>query len=259
MPFLRAARAPLVALAFTAMPAGAREPAPHEQPAAPGSDPIIVTGSRTDAFGLRSGIPLDQVPQSVQVLDDADLIERGVRSIGDALRAVPSANPGGSRFSGSPSFIYRIRGFAPDIMRNGMRQRYYEDVDVSALSNVERIEILKGPSAALYGESAIGGIISIITKQPTDAWAGSVALTGGMFDQAIATADIGGPLTDTIGIRVTGEIERSGSFVDFQDLDRENVAVHISEAFGDMNVIGMNFLSSLSGWGVEGRTLILRP
>jgi aspartyl protease family protein len=43
------------------------------------------------------------------------------------------------------------------------------------------------------------------------------------------------------------------------DIRRENVAVHISEAFGDMNVIGMNFLSSLSGWGVEGRTLILRP
>lgn len=43
------------------------------------------------------------------------------------------------------------------------------------------------------------------------------------------------------------------------DIQRENVGVHISEAFGDMNVIGMNFLSSLSGWGVEGRTLILRP
>ena len=41
-------------------------------------------------------------------------------------------------------------------------------------------------------------------------------------------------------------------------IERRNVAVHVSEAFGDMNVIGMNFLSSLSGWGVEGRTLILR-
>ena len=42
-------------------------------------------------------------------------------------------------------------------------------------------------------------------------------------------------------------------------IERRNVAVHISEAFGDMNVIGMNFLSSLSGWSVEGRTLVLRP
>jgi len=39
---------------------------------------------------------------------------------------------------------------------------------------------------------------------------------------------------------------------------RRDVAVHISEAFGDTNVIGMNFLSTLSGWSVEGRTLVLR-
>ncbi|HEX8655034.1 MAG TPA: TIGR02281 family clan AA aspartic protease [Allosphingosinicella sp.] len=42
-------------------------------------------------------------------------------------------------------------------------------------------------------------------------------------------------------------------------IERRDVAVHISEAFGDMNVIGMNFLSSLSSWSVEGRILILRP
>lgn len=42
-------------------------------------------------------------------------------------------------------------------------------------------------------------------------------------------------------------------------IERENLAVHVSEAFGDMNVLGMNFLSSLSGWRVEGRWLILKP
>jgi aspartyl protease family protein len=42
-------------------------------------------------------------------------------------------------------------------------------------------------------------------------------------------------------------------------IERENLAVHISDSFGDMNVLGMNFLSSLSGWRVEGRWLILTP
>jgi aspartyl protease family protein len=42
------------------------------------------------------------------------------------------------------------------------------------------------------------------------------------------------------------------------EVEREDVAVHISDAFGDMNVLGMNFLSTLRSWGVEGRTLILR-
>ena len=42
------------------------------------------------------------------------------------------------------------------------------------------------------------------------------------------------------------------------NIERSDVAVHISDGFGDTNVIGMNFLSSLRGWSVEGRTLILR-
>jgi len=42
-------------------------------------------------------------------------------------------------------------------------------------------------------------------------------------------------------------------------IERENVAVHISAGFGDVNVLGMNFLSSLSGWGVERNRLILKP
>ncbi|MDT9597660.1 retropepsin-like aspartic protease family protein [Sphingosinicella rhizophila] len=42
-------------------------------------------------------------------------------------------------------------------------------------------------------------------------------------------------------------------------IERRDMAVHVSDAFGEMNVLGMNFLSSLSGWGVEGRWLILRP
>lgn len=42
-------------------------------------------------------------------------------------------------------------------------------------------------------------------------------------------------------------------------IERRDLAVHISESFGDMNVIGMNFLSSLRSWSVEGRILILRP
>ena len=42
------------------------------------------------------------------------------------------------------------------------------------------------------------------------------------------------------------------------NIERGNVAVHISDGFGDTNVIGMNFLSSLRGWSVEGRTLVLK-
>lgn len=191
-------------------------------------DAIVVTGTKNTEFGTKSGIPLDQVPQGIQILDDEDLIERGVRSVGDALRAVPSANVGGSRVSRYQSFGLKIRGFVADQMRNGIRQRYYEDVDASALSNIARIEVLKGPSAVLYGQSGVGGILSIITKQPTDSPQAAIALTGGMYGQKMATIDASTPITDTLGIRVTGEVERSGTFVDHQVMDRENVGVTLA-------------------------------
>jgi iron complex outermembrane receptor protein len=193
----------------------------------PGSGPdIIVTGDKIDAdFGEKSGIPLERVPQSVQIITDEDIIERGATSVGDLLRAAPSANIGNSRVSRYQSFSLTVRGFLVDQMRNGIRQRYYEDVDASALSNIERIELLKGPSAVLYGQSAVGGIVSIITRQPTDRFAASAALTVGSYDQLAGTIDIGGPISDTLGIRLTGEIERSGTFVDFQDIDRDNIAL----------------------------------
>lgn len=185
---------------------------------------IVVTGTKSE-FGEKSGIALEKLPQSVQVISSEDIIARGATSVGDLLRAVPSANVGNSRVSRYQSFSLNVRGFLVDQMRNGIRQRYYEDVDASALSNVDKVEVLKGPSAVLYGQSAVGGIVSIITKKPTDSFAASGAITLGTFNQKVATLDVGGPVSETLGIRITGEIERSETFVNFQDIDRENLAV----------------------------------
>ncbi|MDJ0275518.1 TonB-dependent siderophore receptor [Sphingomonas sp. 2R-10] len=204
-------------------------PATHAQEREAGRDEtIVVTGTRNGDFAAKSGIPLDRVPQGIQILDDEDLVERGVRSVGDALRAVPSANVGGSRVSRYQSAGLKIRGFAADQMRNGIRQRYYEDVDASALSNIARIEVLKGPSAVLYGQSGVGGILSIITRRPTDTPQAMLALTGGMFGQKMATIDASMPLSGTLGIRVTGEVERSGTFVEHQSLNRENLGITLA-------------------------------
>lgn len=193
------------------------------------TDEVIVTGTKISGdFGEKSGIPLAKVPQSVQVLTAEELTDAGVRSVGDALRAVPSASVGNSRVARYQSFSLRVRGFQADQMRNGIRQRYYEDVDPSALSNVERIEVLKGPSAVLYGHSAVGGIISMVTKRPQEKLGGSVSVLLGTDDQKLASFDITGALTDTLSARLTGEIERSGTFVDLQDMDRENVGLSLA-------------------------------
>jgi iron complex outermembrane receptor protein len=193
---------------------------------------IIVLGRKTDGgeFGERSGIPIEQVPQGVQVLSADDLVEQNVRSIGDALRAVPSANAGAPRTSAYQSFTLEVRGFLADQMRNGVRQRYFEDVDASATSNIERIEVLKGPSSVLFGQSAQGGIISIVTRRPEREFGGSVWGTVGSHEQGLVGFDVTGPINEAAGLyfRTNGEIERSGTFVDFQDLDRENASFSLT-------------------------------
>ncbi len=193
---------------------------------------IIVTGSKTDGgeFGSKSGIPLEQVPQAVQVLDAEDLADRNVRSMGDALKAIPSANIGTPRTSAYQSFSLKVRGFYVDQMRNGVRQRYYEDVDASAISNIDRVEVLKGPSSVLFGQSAVGGIISIVTKRPEREFSGTVSGIVGSFDQKAASFDVTGPLARDAGLyfRATGEVERSGTYVDYQDIDRENGALSLT-------------------------------
>lgn len=193
---------------------------------------IIVLGRKTGGgdFGERSGIPLAQVPQAVQVITADDLIEEGARSIGDALRSVPSAGVGAPRTSAYQSFTLEVRGFPTDQMRNGVRQRYYEDVDASALSNVDRIEVLKGPSSVLFGQSALGGIVSIVTKRPERAFSGSLWGGVGSYEQALAGFDVTGPLNQAAGLyfRANAEIERAGTFVDFQDIERENAALSLT-------------------------------
>ena len=179
--------------------------------------------------GNKSGLALERVPQSVQVLDATELDERGVRSIGDALRAVPSANVGNPRTARYQSFSLKIRGFLADQQRNGLRQRYFEDVDPSALSNIERIEVLKGPGGVLYGQSAVGGLLNIVTKAPQDNFGATADASFGSFDQKTLAVDVTGPISreHRLYARVTGEIERSDTYTDFQKLDRENVALSL--------------------------------
>lgn len=195
-------------------------------------DTIVVTGQKISGgeFGEKSGVPLDQVPQGIQVLSAEDLRNRNVRSIGDALRSVPSGNTGSARTSSYQSFTLKVRGFLADQMRNGVRQRYFEDVDASAISNIDRIEVLKGPSSVLFGQSALGGLISIVTKRPESEFSGSITGALGSFDQKRVGFDVTGAVSDDAGLyfRVNGELERSGTFVDFQDLDRENAAFSLT-------------------------------
>lgn len=80
------------------------------------------------------------------------------------------------------------------------------------------------PIVRLFGQSAVGGIVSIITKRPEREFGGSAGVTLGSYNRKVGFADLTGPITDTLSFRLNGEIERSDTFVDFQELDCENAS-----------------------------------
>jgi len=195
---------------------------------------LSVFGQRqNDSFGSKSGILLKELPQSIQLLDVDQLRGQGMVSVGDLLRDIPSANPGYSRVGPYQSFSLKIRGFAADQMRNGMRQRYFEDVDASALNSIERMEVLKGPSGVLYGQSAVGGVINLVSKTPGADNSGSAGLRLGTDNQKVANGDISKVLTDSVSLRLTGELERSDTFVDRQPMDRNNISLMLQHQVSD--------------------------
>jgi len=209
-----------------------------DQAAVAAVERLTVHGERqSDTFGSKSGILLKELPQSVQLLDVDSLRGQGLISIGDLLREVPGANPGYSRVGPYQSFSLKIRGFMADQMRNGMRQRYFEDVDASAINSIERLEVLKGPSGVLYGQSAVGGVINLVSKMPGTDGSGSAALRLGSFSQKVLSGDHSVQLSDSdsgiVALRLTGELERSDTFVDRQPMDRNNFGLSLVHTLGD--------------------------
>lgn len=165
------------------------------------------------------------VPQSSQEITSSLIADMGAVDVGDALKIVPSAMAGHTRLAPFTSFSWRIRGLDASVTRNGFRQLYFEDVDQSAFANVDRIEVIKGPGGAVYGKEGLGGIIHVVTKKPENRLSASAFSTLGQYTTRTVGGDITGPVGDTgLAVRLNGEIERSDTFVDFQKMDRNNVA-----------------------------------
>lgn len=169
------------------------------------------------------------VPQSTQSVTAALLEAQGIVDVGDALKQVPSAFAGHTRLAPFTSFSWRLRGLDAAVTRNGFRQLYFEDVDQSAFLNVERVDVIKGPGGAVYGKEGLGGVIQFVTRRPVPRYGATGYVSLGQFDTRAGGFDVTGPLADTgVSVRLNGELERSGTFVDAQDLDRSNMALSVS-------------------------------
>jgi outer membrane receptor for ferrienterochelin and colicins len=163
----------LVVAALAVAPAFARAadpPAARRDPTRESNgDTVVVTGTRTPERMQRATVKTDVITR-----DEAD--RRGATNVADALATQPGlvVNPGSYGFLGGVSAL-QIQGFDRDrvlILEDG--ERVVGDVggaiDLSAIptGDIDRIEIVSGPTSALYGSAAIGGVVNIITAPPRD-------------------------------------------------------------------------------------------
>ena len=116
-----------------------------------------------------------------------------------------------------------IRGFSAiaDQFIDGIRDDalYFRD-----LSNIERVEVLKGPAAVLYGRGSSGGLINRVTKKPQAGNFGEVRVDVGSNDLRRTSFDANRSPSDAVGLRITGALEDSGSYREHGFIKRHSIA-----------------------------------
>ncbi|NJC09618.1 iron complex outermembrane receptor protein [Polymorphobacter fuscus] len=186
-------------------------------------DETIVVTSKRQAY--RGDFTLRETPQAIIEIGPQQIDDNNLTRLADALDL--SASVARQNNLGGLWDAYAVRGFAGDenlpsgYLVNGFNggRGFGGTRDVAG---IERIEVLKGPNAALFGRGEPGGTINIVTKRADFDTRGRVNLLAGSFDRQRGDADVNLALGDVAAVRLIGFYEDAGSF-------RETVR---SERFG---------------------------
>ncbi len=190
------------------------------------SDEIVVTARRRDET-------VQDVPLSVSAFSGAQLEGRGVSTLKDLQHAIP-----GLQYSdrGNLQTELTIRGVGGDSRNIGIESgvgMYVDGVYVARtsgynadLTDLERVEVLRGPQGTLFGKNTIGGVINITSRKPTDETEGQVFASYGNFNALRTQASLSGPLSDNLFAKFTvATWDRDGyihNVYDGRDLNDEN-------------------------------------
>ncbi len=188
---------------------------------------VRVTAHRRDylpassqtALGL--DLSLFDTPAAVSVIPQDLLLDQQVNNVDDALRNVAGVTKFKTGNGGEEKFS--IRGFdaSQSIYKDGARINNAlnaSNIPSTETANIARIDVLKGPSALLYGQGEPGGIINYVTKRPQFEQNMSVELIGGSDDFYKAEFDITGPVPlwegDSVAYRLVGAYQDTDSYRD---------------------------------------------
>lgn len=178
--------------------------------------------AKNSSTATKTDTPLMRTPVNVQVVPKAVLDDQQTIRLTEALRNVSGVQVG--QGSGGLSDEIVIRGFRMfNYFRNGFRiDTYGASTGTRPMANVDRIEVIKGPAAVMYGRLEPGGMVNLVTKQPLASPYYSLQQQFGSFDLFRTTADASGPLLKDKSLlyRMNFSYESSGSFRELVDTER---------------------------------------
>jgi catecholate siderophore receptor len=169
----------------------------------------IVSATRTEA-------ELRDVPQAITVVTRDEMADRAVESLAEAVLYTPGvsfAQGEGNR----DAAVFRGNSTTADFFVDGLRDdvQYFRD-----LYNVERLEVLKGPNAMIFGRGGAGGVINRVSRAAGWDPARELHLEAGSEDHYRAAFDLGQGVSDQVALRLAGMWQDSGSFRDHVTLER---------------------------------------
>lgn len=186
--------------------------------AGPAARDIIVI-ARADGYAAprsstatKTDTRLLDVPQSVQVVTREKLDDQAQHSMSEVLRYVPGTTVGQGE-GNRDQITLRGQNTTADFFLDGVRDdvQYYR-----SLYNVERVEILKGPSALIFGRGGGGGVINRVQKTPSlAALSGRGMASANTFGAWDLEFDINAPLSRNAALRLNADYERLDNFRDF--------------------------------------------
>jgi iron complex outermembrane recepter protein len=172
----------------------------------PGPKPVraVRSASKTDTR-------LQDVPAAVVVVPEEVLHQQNAQTLNEAARNASGVTP---VMGGSYGFAdrYLMRGLSQRFLRDGLPDGPSFNGYFRTMTDVERIEVLKGPASALYGRTEPGGLINIVTKRPLFVSDWRVETGAGSFGSSKLLLSGGGPLSPAVGARVDAGYQHTDGY-----------------------------------------------
>jgi len=205
---------------------------------------IIVTGvsdgylATNTVTATKTDTPLMNIPQTINVVTRDQLDDQAHHSLADILRYVPGTTVGQGE-GNRDQITLRGQNTTADFFLDGVRDdvQYYR-----GLYNIERVEILKGPYALIFGRGGGGGIINRVQKSPLSddiIYAGQASINSfGAYD---ISADVNAPLSDVAAVRINAVYENLDSHRDFVGGERYAWNPYVAFKLNDAWKLGLSY------------------